>query len=136
MSVKNSRRAAVLAVKSAELAAAAPQVIARRMAIAMQAGATPSRRDRAEFQRMGAEKVGAFSQAWIAMAMQGLQINQQIALATMRTLGSPWRWGQVGAATTPLTALLSGGSLALLGKGIAPIHSTATANLRRLSKRR
>jgi hypothetical protein len=136
MSIRNSRHAAALALKSAELAYAAPQVIAQRTAMMIRAGATPSRRDRTEFHRMGAEKVGAFSRAWMAMAMQGWQMNQQIALAVLRTASSPWQWGQVGAHTAPLAALLGDGSLAVLGKGIEPVHAVATANLRRLSRRR
>jgi hypothetical protein len=135
MTIRNSRRAASVALKTAELAYAAPQVIAQRTAMMLLAGNKPSRRDSAEFQRMGAEKVGAFSRAWLAMAMQGFQMNQQIALATLRTMWSPWQWGQVGA-TAPLATLLGSGSLAMLGKGIAPIHTVATANLRRLSRRR
>lgn len=55
--------------KVAEIAWAAPQVIAYRMFRLMSGGWPPDARDRREYRRMGQEKAEAFSQAWMAAAM-------------------------------------------------------------------
>ena len=51
-----------LIAKAAELAFAAPQVVAHRVTRMAIAGPSLSERDRKEFQRMGAEKTAAFSE--------------------------------------------------------------------------
>jgi hypothetical protein len=62
-----TRRRKSAAVKAFELSIAAPQVIAHRTARMVRAGASPSARDRSEFQRMGTEKVFAFWESMNAM---------------------------------------------------------------------
>src|SRR5687767_7245116 len=57
--VKRSRKVGSVA-KMAELAIAAPQVVAVRTARMLAAGVNPGAADRAEFSRMGTEKVQAF----------------------------------------------------------------------------
>lgn len=95
----------------AEMAFAAPQVVAHRTLRMAAAGHAPSARDQAEFMRMGTEKVAAFYQSWMAMwtAMWSLQMD---FLRTMSTAG----WGVAGA-------------------GLAPVHRRAVANARRLGRR-
>ncbi|MDN3922438.1 polyhydroxyalkanoate granule-associated phasin [Roseateles violae] len=134
MSARRSRKTARLASQTAELALVAPQVIAHRVGRMIAAGHQPTPRDRAEFNRMGSEKFAAFTTAWIAMGLRAWQLQQQIGLALLRSWWTPWAWSRPGA--SPLPGLLSGGVLSIAGKGIAPLHATASANLRRLSRRR
>ena len=105
---------ASLALKSAELAGAAPQVIAMRLTRMAAAGHQPTAHDRAEMFRMGNEKLMAFSQSWLAMWTAWW-------LLPLR-LGFNWRGAGARAATT------------ILGEGLAPIHKAATANVRRLTR--
>ena len=63
---RSQKKTRALATQTAELALAVPQVVAHRVTRLALAGARPSRRDQAEFQRMVQEKQVAFSQAWMA----------------------------------------------------------------------
>ena len=122
-----------LASQAFELAFAAPQVVATRMARIAAAGGTPNKRDRVEFMRMGTEKVFAFYESWMSMwasactsQMQLAQTMSSTALAAMQgkssTLLDP-AWA-VNAATQMATASLT------------PVHRKARANAKRLSRRR
>jgi hypothetical protein len=128
------RQAARLALRSTELALAAPQVIAQRLSRLAAAGSTPSARDRREFQRMVAEKPLAFGQAWSAMAVEAMAAQQALALAWTRSLWMPWAFG----AMTPARAghAWTRALLDVARKGLAPVHRTAVANARRLSRAR
>src|SRR6185503_20386037 len=90
MASRRRRRSKSLAAQSFELGFAAPQVIAHRLARMASAGASPSARDRAEFRRMGAEKIAAGKEAWTAMAAQAVLENQKFALSFMQSLWFPW----------------------------------------------
>lgn len=130
---KRLGRAHSIASKSGELGLAAPQVIAIRLARMMLAGHSPSSKDKAEMHRMGAEKTKAFSNAWMAMFMQGIKMNQALALTMTRSLWTwPWTMNHASA-LNPLINQVNRGTLAMLDQGIRPIHATASANLRRLS---
>jgi hypothetical protein len=131
-----SRRSAAtpLAAKAVELYVAAPQVVAHRVARMARAGGAPSARDRREFARMGSEKVTAFYQSWAAMWTQALQAQWQLAQA----------WAAVpmqlaAGRRAPLRAPLAKSRRAVAGvlsAGLAPVHSKALANARRLSRRK
>ncbi|WP_077037699.1 polyhydroxyalkanoate granule-associated phasin [Pelomonas sp. KK5] len=123
------RHAASLGARSAELGFAAPQVIAIRLARMMMAGAQPSASDQAEFQRMFAEKASAFWRAGLAMSQQAFSLQMALGGTLLRSM---WGWPPSNA----LARQAGGGALAVLNRGIAPIHATATANLRRLSQPR
>jgi hypothetical protein len=71
--------------------------------------------DRREMERMGTEKVLAF---WESMNAMGLE--------AMRQWWSPWvsPWSMAASATK------------VLEKGLGPVHKRASANARRLRKRR
>ena len=114
------RHARSLGARSAELGFAVPQVIAIRLGRMMLAGAQPGPADQAEFQRMFSEKQSAFWRAGVAMAQQAFALQMSLGGAMLRGSGgwSPW-------------SLFS-----VLDRGIAPIHATATANLRRLSRKK
>lgn len=123
-----------LAVQAFELSLAAPQVVAHRVARMAKAGIAPSARDRAEFTRMGAEKVGAFYESWAAMWARAFETQVQLVRAWMALpLGvspraAPRAAGRAAARSAQaLTALAA--------VGLAPVHSKAVANARRLARR-
>lgn len=73
--------------------------------------------DPQELFRMGSEKVGAFNEAWSAMAMQAFVENQRLALSFTQSLWSPWNpW------------------MRILEQGIGPVRRRARANARRLRR--
>jgi len=110
-----------LAAQSIELGFAVPQVVAHRLA----------RMDAAEFQRMGAEKLAAFNEAWGAMAIQAVLENQKLALSLMQSFWFPWIRPR-----SSMARQLSDAGMSILGKGMAPITRRAVANAKRLGRRR
>ena len=119
-----------LARHAIDIAIAAPQVIAARTARMALAGATPSAKDRREFERMHAEKHDAFQDGWRAMWTESLRIQQRSALTLMGA------WWMPKSTFSKLTspAALSRDALSILGKGIAPVRHKAVANAKRLAK--
>lgn len=126
---RRNRSSISLALKSAELAFAVPQVMAHRLTRMAIAGPNPSARDRKEFHRMSAEKTAAFTTGWNAMVVQTMRANQALAAAMMTSMLSPSAKSAKSAA-----AAMQGAALGILGKGLAPVHRTATANARRLGR--
>ena len=123
------RRNRLLAVKTAELALASPQVIAHRMGRIAMSGVFPKAGDRDELRRMGAEKVSAFYESWNAMAMQMLRANQTLAISLWRWYWQSWFTGQSTAWRVPSQSALA---LGVLSSGMAPIHRRVMANVKRL----
>ena len=132
MPVRRVHKSKSLARKAAELAIAAPQVVAHRVTRLALSGPALSERDRKEFHAMGAEKAEAFSQAWNAMFAQAARSNQSLASAWLRALVSPP--GKGAATATHLAAQWQGAALSVLGKGMAPVHRKAVSNARRLAR--
>jgi Phasin protein len=66
------------AIRSGDIARAATQVIAKRVALGMAGTADPLRADHIEFARMVPEKVEAFSAAGMVMLKQSSQAGRQI----------------------------------------------------------
>lgn len=143
--------------QSAELALAAPQVVALRLTGMLAGGLTPDVRTRGEYARMGIEKAIAAQQSLAAMSWQLFQLQQQWALHAMtqwlRVFAAP-AMGTLGAQrafqAVPALSWLPVAGGAALGSpavemqralvriaqhGLAPVHRRATANLRRLRKR-
>ncbi|HVF62785.1 MAG TPA: hypothetical protein VNE58_02175 [Casimicrobiaceae bacterium] len=118
-----------------ELSLAAPAVIALRTA-GMLSGGEGNRR---EMQRMTSEKVQAFGEAWTAMAMRQQRAQLEWWLAFSRSWWTPAR-GFAGPfdprTQRRLGKRIARSQAAIMATGIVPLHRTATANLRRLSKRR
>ncbi|HPQ96992.1 MAG: hypothetical protein KDI44_07230 [Thiothrix sp.] len=111
-----------------ETAVAAPQVVAHRLMRMTLAGFTPSTRDQKEFYRMGAEKVQAFQESWLAMGMQLMQANQQLMLSMLFPFAGSRRYaGRKGAERLATDVLTS---------GMKPVHKRAVANVRRLGRTR
>ena len=100
--------------KLAQLAVAAPQVVAIRTSRMLAAGANPCAADRAEFSRMHTEKIQAFWESMFGMSMQWWRLSM-----------TPW-W--VGAAGRNRAAA------SLFAAALKPVHSRATGNAKRLMK--
>jgi hypothetical protein len=121
-----------LARHSAAIAWAAPQVVAHRLARMAFAGPMPSARDRREFARMSAEKVGAFYESWNAMLAQTWRIQQEMWLASLRAMWLPWQARAIDPARR--MQALHGATTRILAKGLAPIGKRAVANAKRLGR--
>ena len=132
MPLRRRRKSKSLAAQTFELGIAAPQVIAHRVARMASAGASPSARDRAEFHRMGIEKIAAANEAWIAMAAQTFLENQKFALTFMQSLWFPWMRGTPTVKSA--AKQLNKAAAAVLGKGMTPIHRRAVGNAKRLGR--
>jgi hypothetical protein len=132
MSSRPRRSKKALAVQTAELAFAAPQVVAHRLARMALAGHTPSARDRREFGLMGAEKLAAMHESWTAMWLESLRAQQQMSLSLMSSMWFPW----AGPRVTPRAsaARLQRAALGVMGQGLAPVHRRAVANAKRLGR--
>jgi hypothetical protein len=140
-----------LATKVAELAIAAPQVVAIRTARMLAAGASPDASDRAEFSRMVPEKVSALWESMFAMSRQLVTTQQEYARSAatkwMRVWMTPW-WLSAyrpltrTTASLPVLAALAGPTprerqrtaVKLIEKALGPVHKRATANSRRLTR--
>ena len=126
------RKSLSLLAKSAELATAAPQVIAHRVTRMAMAGPTLSARDRKEFHLMVAEKMAGFGEAWSAMVLQTIRANQTVAVWLFRAFWVPSLRRR--ASTTAVAAQLQSAALDILAKGLAPLHRKAVANAKRLAR--
>lgn len=125
------RRTKSLAVQAAEMAFAAPQVIAHRTARMALGGLTPSARDRKELNAMGAEKAAAFVESWSAMALEAMRINQQLTLSAMQSFWFPWSGTR---SRRSVSAQLDQAADAMLRVAMAPVHRRAVANAKRLGR--
>lgn len=132
MSKKHS--SASVARQHAELAWAAPQVIAHRTARMLAAGATPDARDAAEFTRMFTEKTAAFSQGWIASCAAMAWAPYKVSMEVLRAAAGLARGGTMD--LEPLARAWHGQGWGIAGSAIAPVHRAAVANARRLSRHR
>jgi hypothetical protein len=114
-----------IAKQALGLSWAAPQVVAHRVGRMAAAGARPNARDRKEFALMGAEKVAAFYESWAAMGLATLQAQQRLWAGMML---APW--------SARSRSALASQTLRILGQGLAPVHRRATANAKRLGRKR
>ena len=128
-----------LSRRSTQLASAVPQVVALRVGRMLAAGPLPNARDQREFYRMGAEKVEAFWESWLAMASQGMLAQQRFALWWFRTW---WQTALGGWMNPPTLQHLSTSAqqrvlasmLDVTHRGITPVRRRAVANARRLNR--
>lgn len=139
-----------------ETMTAAGTVIGHRIALGAQAAADPmNTAHHAEFSLMTSEKVAAFSDAGAVMMGEMQDLNREVMkFVTQQTVGTAQAVFELGSAQSP-TAMFevqqrffmdswARGSahafkLAALGSGVsaqvlAPVHSAATANAKRLTK--
>lgn len=145
-----------LAWKTAEMLMASAQVIGHRTGRLASAGTQPNVRDRREFALMGQEKMDAATESAQAMATQLTAMNLQFGLrsfqhlmtlsAALMSLASSRTAGQSIARHTYLVramtdsaataSTISASALRLAHDGLRPIHARATANARRLARKR
>ena len=129
---RRRRKSKSLAAQTFALGIAAPQVIAHRLARIATAGASPSARDCAEFQRMSIEKIAAANEAWTAIAAQAFVENQKFALTLMQSLWFPWM--RRTPTVKSVSKQLNRTAARVAGKGMAPIRRRAVANAKRLGR--
>ncbi len=126
------RRTDRLQQQVSEMSWAVPQVVNERLTRMMLAGARPSATDQREFQKMGAEKVAAFCESWMALGQQMLHAQQEMSQAWTSSFTqfptSQWPANR-------MTQAAQSAALGILGAGLAPVHSRALSNARRLSRR-
>jgi len=132
VATRRQRTKTSLVVQAAELALAAPQVIAHRLARIALAGPRLSERDRKEFALMVAEKNAAFGEAWQAMASHGARANQALAASFFQSFLGVAHGKRPSPARS--AAQLHHAALGVLGKGLAPLHRKAVANAKRLGR--
>lgn len=124
-----SKRAARL---GAQIAMAAPQVIAMRLTRMTLAGRNPSKRDRAEMTRMGAEKLAAMMESQAAVQAEIVRAQMQWASSAWQAMWMPW----LGAATPRATRKNAQRSAErLVAVALAPYSRRAVANAKRLAGR-
>lgn len=128
--------------KSAEMMMASGQVIGHRVERMAKAGPALSSRDLKEFTLMGHEKLEAAAESTQAMSAYCWQVQQQAGTQVfeqmVRLSSSWWNWGAGGRGGQPgkgAPVWSSDHALGLMNKALAPIHSRATANARRLGRR-
>jgi hypothetical protein len=135
---------AEVSVKTGEMAAAAGTVIGRRVALMAAAAQDPLAGDYVELGRMVPEKVQAFTEAGAALFDEWWALQRDVGEYMMfvgRALVSfrpplPGEMLELAERTSVHGARLAASAVAAAGVAIAPLHRHATANARRLSRRR
>jgi hypothetical protein len=143
-----------IAMRTGEMLVASAQVIGHRTSRMASAGHSPSPRDRREFARMGIEKVQAASESVWAMGRHLTTMNAQLGARAWKDLmeaGNAWmslaasrnvpqaverqvKLMRSVSQSAASASKLSGAAARMTGQGLAPIHSRATANAKRLSR--
>jgi len=144
-----------LALRTGEMLVASAQVIGHRTHRIAAAGHSPGLRDRREFARMGLEKLEAAGESWWAMGQQMAAMNGQLLMRAWQDLvaaGTAWlafgnsrtlpqlmqrqvALGRSLSQSAHSATRLSDATARLMGKGLKPIHTRATANAKRLRRR-
>lgn len=124
-------------MKAAETLLASQRVVDARTILIRNAGQSPLTGDYRELSRMVPEKIEAFTQSGAALTQNMAAVHQAFlsqgqAMAAAMLSGNPF-WMLQGSRQ----ALSSLDVISRLGAAtLAPIHKTATANARRLAKRK
>jgi len=84
---------------------------------------------------MIAEKNSAFGESWSAMALQTLSSQRAFAAALALAATTPPS-ARTSPAAHDLATQLHHAALAVIGKGLAPVHRRAVANAKRLARTR
>lgn len=119
---KRGMRALSTGMRLAELATGAQRVASTRLTRMALAGASPSARDRREFNGMVVEKQIAFAESWVAMWTETWRLQTRLALSWMTEAPSPARQAR----------MLQSGLDRIAAKGLAPVQRRVRANARRL----
>lgn len=130
MGSQRNRKSSSVAMKATELAMVVPQVVAHRMTRMALAGASPSARDRREFQLMVSEKHDAFMQAWLGMANEAMRVNHAIGTSVFLAFMNPF--ANRGVSASSISQSVQNAAVNVVCKGLDPVHRKAVANAKRL----
>ena len=124
--------------KAFELSLAAPQVIALRSMMMLSPASAGSTRTAQEVVRMSAEKLQAWQESMTAMGAQMQRAQQEWALGAMRQWWSAWLtpWQLPRSAPAPGAAEIQRTVARVMHSGLTPVHRRATANARRLTRKK
>lgn len=117
----------------AEIAVAAPQVVAHRLTRMALSGPVLSARDRREFTGMVQEKQLAFVQGWVGAWGVLLRLNQSLALSAMRSF---WSFTPLHTQARRSQQQVRAAASRMADEMVAPVHRKAVSNARRLAKTR
>ncbi|MBK8451797.1 MAG: hypothetical protein IPL34_00455 [Thiofilum sp.] len=81
---------------------------------------------------MGAEKVEAFGEAWLAMSMQMWKVNQEWMRMWFNAF-TAYPLSQ-GGSLNHSTKRLESATLNVLSKGMTPVHKRVVSNAKRLTR--
>jgi len=120
------------------LSVAAPQVIAHRLGRMATSGPMPSAEDQREFVGMVVEKPMAFAEGWQAMLAAGARAQHEWWTSWSRALMTPGAASPAQAVQLLHDASHDGlhAGLDMLSRGLGPIERKASANARRLARKR
>jgi hypothetical protein len=145
-----------IAFKTGETLMASAWVIGHRSGRMALAGSSPGVSDRREFARMGTEKIFASAESAQAVANNLIKLNQQLGvLALKQLLTGGLATISLASTSTPLQAhnrgsafvretmnnaaaagsRISHSAARVIDDGLQPVHSRATKNAKRLSRR-
>ena len=125
-------RKASAASKAADIAVAAPQVIAHRVTRMALAGPLPDARDRKEFTGMVQEKQLAFAQSFMAWNTEILRWQMQWQMQMFGAMVSG-NWQSMANRMLSPQPLMAAAERAT-AKAMEPVRRKAVANAKRLSK--
>ncbi len=81
---------------------------------------------------MGAEKMAAFYESWNAMLIEIFRSNLALSLWLARFFW--FRWPVASRSSRTAASRFQQAALAVLAKGVAPVHRRAVANAKRLRR--
>lgn len=117
----------------AQLAVAAPIVIAHRMMRMAQTGVSPSADDRREMNRMSEEKFDAFTESWNGTTMGMTLAYMNFGLDLMHLAWSPW--ARTGGLMKAAALRFGEATRTSMQGSLAPIRRRAVANAKRLESK-
>jgi hypothetical protein len=131
---------AATAQRTTEMLTASQEVIAKRTTMMGEAVRSPVNGDYTELGRMVPEKIDAFAKAGAAMsgdwwAIQSAMMSEARAIGLMAIKGQAPTFTELSAMSTRnanLALRTFERASAIGGKGLRPIHASATANAKRL----
>jgi len=81
---------------------------------------------------MGAEKMAAFYESWSAMLVEMFHTSLELSLWSVRFFW--FRWPVTSRSSRAAASRFQQAALAVLAKGVAPVHRRAVANAKRLRR--
>lgn len=125
-----SRRKSDTAAQLATMSQRAPYVVAQRLL--RMGNQAPNAADRRDLDRMGAEKLSAWQEGRMAMAMQVFELQQQAWVTLLQSAWRTWRPGMAMQAWSRGMADVD----TVWAAGLRPATRQVSANARRLARTR